>query len=135
ALMLHQAVLQQQVIESQQQLIAAQKQVIALQKKLQKKTPKNPRDAQVYWHIASGGIMSTEAANSKDLATVRKFQEWNENFAEKFVKPYVSPKVYAECVNQMTRGLPERIAGLETQKELRIADNGHKPKVNVTPIG
>jgi hypothetical protein len=101
----------------QQELIEAQQQIIELQKKIDKLTPKNPSDKQTYWHISSG-MLSDEAANSDDIVTVRKFQKWNINFAKKYIKPYVSPKVFAECLNQMTRGLPERIGELETKKAL-----------------
>lgn len=126
-LMLQQIALQRELIEMQRQLIAAQKEALALHKKLDKKTPENPDDSEVFWHIASGGILSTEAANSKDLALVRKFQEWNEAFAKKHVKPYVNPKVYNECLNQMTRGLPERIAALQTKADLAILEGNKSP--------
>ena|SRR5437762_11962130 len=134
SLALQQMALQQQLIETQQQLIESQKQVISLQRKLDKKTPKNPKDKDVFWHIASHGMMSVEAATSKDLATVRRFEEWNVRFTERHIKPYVSPKVFSECVNQMTRGLPEHIAALEIREEMRVPDNGHVPKVKITPI-
>lgn len=126
-IMLQQMALQQQLIDTQQQLVESQKQVVALQKKLDRKKPKTPKDEDVFWHIASGGMLSTEAANSQDLITVRKFQEWNIKFAEKYIKPYVDPKVYSECVTQMTRGLPERAASLQTRNELLFMQVGELP--------
>lgn len=134
ALLLQLASTQKRLIDTQQELMKSQKRVISLHKKLEKKVPLNPRDENAFWHIASGGMMSFEAANSKDLATVRKFEEWNIQFAEKYIKPYVSPKVFSECVNQMTRGLPERIATLETQEELRLLNNGHKSKTPASSV-
>src|SRR5687767_13121860 len=92
----------------QQQLIEAQRKIIELQERIDAMTPKNPPDEEVFWHIASN-TMSDEAANSDDVAVVRKFRQWHVDFAKKHLKPYVSPKVYGECLNQMTRGLSERI--------------------------
>src|SRR5258708_39822518 len=120
ALLLQLASTQKQLIDTQQELIKSQKRVVRLQNKLIKTTPKDPKDEDVFWHIASSGQMSLEAANSKDLATVRKCEEWNIKFAEKHIKPHVSQNVFSECVNQMTRGLPERIATLETQEQLHL---------------
>ncbi len=101
----------------QQQIIDLQRQVIELQQRIEKMTPANPPDEEVFWHVSSDGMLSDEAANSDDLATVRRFQKWNIEFAKKHIKPYVNSKVYGECLNQMTRGLPERIAKLETDKQ------------------
>lgn len=121
-------VLQQQLIETQQKLIAAQEQIIALQKRLDAKAPKKPKsDKAAHWHIASGGVTSTEAANSKDLILLRKFVKWNEVFAGKYIKPYVDPTVYNECVIQMTRGLPEKIAALESKIELSVLSGDKQP--------
>lgn len=107
--------IQQMVL--QQQLLEAQQQIIELQKRIDSLTPKNAPDAEIHWHIVSNGITSLDAANSEDLATLRKFLKWNLEFARKHIRPYVNPDVYGECVNQMTRGLAERIALLETKKE------------------
>lgn len=101
----------------QQQLIEAQQEIINLQKRLSEMTPKTPPDKEAFWHIASGGIMSDEAATSDDPALVQRFKNWNVNFAAQYIKPYVDPKVYSECLNQMTRGLPNHIAELETGKK------------------
>ena len=101
--------------ELQKQLIEAQQKIIELQQTIQNMTPKNPPDEEVFWHIASG-MMSDEAANSENLATVRRFQQWNVVFAKKYVKPYVSPLVFGECLNQMTRGLSKQIGKLEARK-------------------
>lgn len=101
----------------QQQLIEAQQQIIALQKRLDDMTPKNVPDEEVHWHIKSGGIGSNEAAKSSDLSLVREFRDWNVDFAKKYIKPYVNPKIYAECLHQMTRDLAEHIAELETEQQ------------------
>ena len=105
-----------QQIELQKQLIEAQQKVIELQAKIDEMTPKNAPDEELHWHIASGGMTSTAAAESENLETVKKFRDWNVSFAKKHIKPYVNPKVYGECLNQMTRGLSDRIAELETKK-------------------
>ncbi len=121
-----QSELQQQLInalkkqgELQQQLIDAQKQIIAM-------TPKNAPDKEIHWHIASG-MYSKDAANSNDLETVKRFEAWNIEFAEKFIKPYVNPRVYSECLGQMVRGLPGRIAELQTRRELELLKHGIRP--------
>ncbi|MEP7290063.1 MAG: hypothetical protein ABI947_30310 [Chloroflexota bacterium] len=125
---------QQQLIQTQQDLLKAQKQIISLQKQLNKQTPKNPRDKDIFWHLASDGLLSTEAANSGDLITLKQFYEWNVNFAKKYIRPYVNPKVYGECLNQMTRGLAARISALETQAELGLRGNGHSRNGNSTSV-
>jgi multidrug efflux pump subunit AcrA (membrane-fusion protein) len=141
ALLLEKMALQQELIETQRKLIEAQKQALeaqkqalSLQKKLNKLTPKNPKDEDVFWHIASQGVRSLEAAQSDDLATVQRFGHWIDKFGEKYIKPHVSPKVYIECHNQMSRGLPERIAELRTKAELQSGNNGHSTKITITPI-
>ena len=120
---MNQLILQQELIEAQRQLAAAQREVLRLERALKKKSPKNPPDKQTFWHLASG-MFSTEAANSDDLKTVEQFSQWLELFARKNIKPYVNPKVYGECLNQMRRGIPERLAELETREEFRaMAEN------------
>lgn len=104
--------LQQQLIEAQSELASAQKQVIALQKKIDKMTPKNIPDAEIFWYMASG-MYSNDAAQSDDPAVVKRLLDWNTAFAKKHIKPYVNPKVFGECLNQMTRGLTERLSELE----------------------
>ncbi len=101
------------LVAAQQQLIEAQQEIIRLQQRIDDLTPKTPPDTEALWHLASGGIMSEEAANSNDLELVRRFLNWNVRFATLYVKPHVDPKVFAECLNQMTRGLSSRIAVLE----------------------
>lgn len=130
AMLFQQMALQQQLIEAQQQLadtrkevVKAQRQTIALQKKLDKRTPKTPDDEEVFWHLA-GGMMSLDAANSNDLATLRKFEAWLVDFGRAQIKPYVHHKAYTECSNQMTRGLTERIAELQTLEELGLTGIG-----------
>jgi hypothetical protein len=126
--------LQQQLIETQRELLKAQKQIISLQKKLDKKVPKNPKDKDVFWHLVSDGLLSNETAKSGDLVTLKQFYDWLVKFAKKHIRPYVNPKVYGECLNQMTRGLGERISALETQEELGSRNNGHTSKAKITRI-
>jgi hypothetical protein len=109
AWLFYQTMLQQQIIELQQK-------VIELQQRIDKMTPPTPPDEEVFWHISSG-LMSDEAANSDSAKVVRRFRKWNIDFANKHIKPYVNPKVYSECLNQMTRGLSERITELEAEQE------------------
>lgn len=125
-ILLNQAVLQEQLYEAQQRVIElqerlneAQQEVINLHKRVNASTPPTPRDGDVFWHIASNGVLSVEAAASDDLAQVTEFLEWNLRFAEVHIKPYVNPLVFSETVNQMTRGLPERIAELETRQYIQ----------------
>lgn len=106
-----------QQIALQKQLIEAQQKIIALQEQVDRLTPKNAPDEEIHWHIASEGVSSVDAAASDDLQTVKRFRDWNVSFAKKFIKPYVNPKVYGECLNQMTRGLSTRIAELETRQQ------------------
>ncbi len=122
--------LQQELVETQRELLKTQKQVIALQKKLEKKMPKNPKDKDIFWHLASDGVRSIEAANSDDLLTLKQFYEWNLNFARKHIRPYVNPKVFGECLNQMTRGLGERISALETKQELQSRGYGYSLSIS-----
>ncbi len=126
--------LQQQLIETQQELLKAQKQIIALQKQLNKRMPKDPKDKDIFWHLVSDGLLSTEAATSDDLLTLKQFYDWNVNFAKKHIRPYVNPKVYGECLNQMTRGLGERISALQTKEELRLRNNGHGHNLSVSSV-
>jgi len=141
SLMLEKMALQQELIETQQKLIEAQhqavkaqKQALSLQRRLNKTIPKNPKDEDVFWHIASNGIRSLEAAQSDDLSEVQALGNWIDKFGAKYVKPYISPKVYIEVHNQMSRGLPERIAALRTKAELESRNNGHTKKITITPI-
>ena len=113
ALLFYQTLLQQKMSELQAELIEAQRNVIKLQARIDEMTPKNVEDADVSWHIATG-IMSDDAANSDDWRVVKRFQDWNIAFAKRYIKPYVNPRVFSEAVTQMTRGLPKRIAELET---------------------
>jgi len=119
AFLFYQTMLQQQLIETQQK-------VIELQQQIDDMTPKAIVEKDDFWHITSGGILSEEAANSEDVAIVRKFKDWNVTFAQKHIKPYVNPQVYSETLNQMTRGLPTRLAELETKA---IIDKRSKKRV------
>lgn len=119
------AVLLQWFIERmmlQQELIQTQQKLIALQQRIDNMTPKNAPDEELLWHIASGGIMSKEAAQSNDIKIVKKFLKFNQDLAKKHIKPYVNPKVYMECLQQMTRGLPERVAELESDAHYKQAE-------------
>jgi hypothetical protein len=119
AWLFYQSMLQQQLMAVQQQLIETQQKVIALQQQIDDMRPKAISEKEEFWHLVSNGIMSDEAANSDDLRLVRKFRDWNMDFAKKHVKPYVNQQVYSEVVNQMTRGLSTRIAELETKSSKR----------------
>lgn len=133
-MLLNQAVLQEQlnaaqqrVIELQDELNAAQQDIIELQQQVNAANPPTPDDKEVFWHLASGGVMSKEAADSDDLAQVSQFLEWNLQFAEQHIKPYVDPLVFSETVTQMTRGLSERIAELETRQYIQKKQAPKKP--------
>lgn len=102
----------------QEEMINSQKKVIELQQRIDSITPKPIVEKDEFWHIASGGVLSEEAAKSEDLAIVKKFKDWNVSFAQKNLKPYLNPQVYSETLNQMTRGLPARIAELESIAEI-----------------
>lgn len=119
------AVLLQWFIERitlQQELIETQQKLIGLQQRIDSMTPKNAPDEELLWHVASGGIMSKEAAQSNDVKIVKKFLKFNQDLAKKHIKPYVNPKVYMECLQQMTRGLPERVAELESAAHYKQAE-------------
>ena len=126
-----QMVLQEQLAEAQQQLVEAQQKIIALQQQVLDMTPKNVPDEEVMWHIHSKGISSAQAANSDNPDEVRRFRDWNVQFAKKHIKPYVNPAVFSECLNQMTRGLAERIAELTTERDMQTLAN--PPKQPKTP--
>lgn len=116
----------------QQQLIEAQQKIIELQEQIEALTPKNPADETVFWHIKSEGVLSTEAAKSDDVELVRRFRDWNLKLAKDHIRPYVSPKVYSEAVNQMTRGLAEHIAELETGTKLKPKQKTVSKRIPIT---
>jgi uncharacterized protein (UPF0305 family) len=122
--------LQKELLDTKQELIESQKKIIRLQDKVESMTPETPDDEKAFWHIASGGMLSTEAAKSDDLAVVERFKDWNIEFAKTYIKPYVNPKVYSECLNQMTRGLSERIAELKTKQEVDQSSSVKTKKVD-----
>lgn len=126
-MLLQQIACQQQLIEAQQQIIESQRENAKIQRKLDKMKPSTPKDKDIFWHLVSDGLSSHEAATCDDLITVLQFDEWINKFGAKHIKPYVNPKVYNECLNQMSRGLPQRIAQLRTQKERSSSDVGHLP--------
>jgi hypothetical protein len=132
ALYINQMVLQQQLADAQQQLVEAQQKIIALQQQVLDMTPKNAPDEDIHWHIYSKGVMSSQAANSDNLDEVRRFRDWNVQFAKKYIKPYVNPTVFSECLNQMTRGLAERIADLTSDHEMQALIKPPKRKKKST---
>jgi hypothetical protein len=127
-----QMVLQQQLAEAQQQLVAAQQKIIALQQQVLDMTPKNVPDEEIIWHIHAKGILSSQAANSDNPDEVRRFRDWNVQFAKKHIKPYVNPAVFNECLNQMTRGLAERIADLTSERDIQTLVNPPIQQKNTT---
>lgn len=130
-LLKQQIALQQLVIEQQQQLIKTQQELIKAHRRIDKMTPKEPKDKDAIWHLNDKGLTSMEAANSKDLETLRYFQEWIIEFANKYIKPFVHPKVYSECLNQMTRGLPERIARQQTLMDFAVITGAQEPSIEI----
>ena len=104
---------------AQCKLIETQQKVIELQEQVRAMTPTLP-DEDVQWHTYSGGLISEESAKSKDPEMVREFYNWILAFGKKYVQPFVSPKVYMEVMNQMTRGLTGRLAEIETVEKLGI---------------
>jgi hypothetical protein len=131
--------LQAQVIQKQQELIKAQQEIIELQKRVDAMTPKVVADEEIFWHTHSG-MPSLEAANSDDIEVVSKYHQWLTEFAQKHLKPYVNPKVFGEALNQMTRGLTQRIVDLEMKPAIsngrrRIKPTNTIPHVlNTTPL-
>lgn len=107
---------QQEALEAQRQLNDAQNRIIELQNRISEMTPKNPADQELSWYSVSG-TFATEVAKSNDIEELQAFREWIFQLAEKHVKPYVNAKVYREVVNQMTRGLAERISTLRMDAE------------------
>lgn len=99
----------------QEELLEARAEIIALHKRIEAMTPITPPD-EVLWHIQTG-MLSEEAAESDDAVLVRKFLNWNNDFARTYLKPYLNPKVYMETLGQMARGLPQRVAALEWRDE------------------
>jgi len=132
AWLFYQTMMQQKLMDMQQQVIAMQQKVIVLQQQIDDMRPKAISEQEEFWHLVSKGIMSEEAANSDDLRLVRKFYDWNMAFANKHIKPYVNPQVYSETVNQMTRGLPKRMAELETKSQKRTHERD-QPETHKAP--
>lgn len=110
--LLNQTTLQQALLEKQQE-------IIRLHETIRKLTPPPP-DEDVNWHRVSGGVTSEETLKTDDLEQIKQFYEWLQAFGEKYIKPYVHLRVYAEIMAQMTRGLPSKIAGLEVQAEFGV---------------
>lgn len=107
----------------QAEVMRLQEEVIALQRRIDEMTPKLVDSKEVLWHVATG-MQAKDAAVSEDPAVVERLLKWNQAFAAKHIKPYVNPKVYMECLHQMTRGLPERVVHLKANRE--------KPKKEAT---
>lgn len=110
----------------QVEMVRLQEEVIALQKRIDEMTPKMVDSKDVLWHVATG-TQAKDAAASEDPAVVERLLKWNEAFAVKHIKPYVNPKVFMECLHQMTRGLPERVVHLKEKREQS------KKETNVPP--
>jgi hypothetical protein len=105
-----------QQIRLQQYLIDAQNEIITLRKKLEAFTPDNPGD-DVYWNVVSGGLTSEDVLAEGDAAKLKRLYEWIFTFGEKYVKPYVHQKTYAEIIAHMTRGLARRMAEADVKHE------------------
>lgn len=103
-------------IELQQKLIDAQHQNIQLRQRIDKLTPAVPND-DVHWNKVSGGMTAEEALMSENVVILKQFQEWVFQFGEKYVKPYVHQKAYAEMIAHMMRGLPQKLAREEIKTE------------------
>lgn len=102
-------------LESQSEIIRLQAEVIRLQQQVQQMTPSTPADEEMY-HIAQGHT-SSEITESNDLDELNAYLQWVYNFARKHLTPYVNPKARMEILSHMTRGIPGRIARLQTQQD------------------
>lgn len=111
------AVAQEQLIEAQQQLVAAQKEIIKLQRKIERMTPKN-LPSEDRWHIKTD-TFSWDAATSDDLTVVEAYNEWINWFGKKHLKPYLNAATYGECLGHMSRGLPQQLAKLQTERDAK----------------
>ncbi|MDQ7024061.1 MAG: hypothetical protein Q9P01_21250 [Anaerolineae bacterium] len=100
----------------QEQLIESQRENIDLRKKIEEMTPSVPDD-DVHWNKVSGGLTSVEALMSENLEVLRKLQNWILDFGDKYVKPYVHQKTYAEIMAHMMSGLPRKLAREELKAE------------------
>ncbi len=110
---------------TEQQLLEAQQEIIRLQRELL--TLKAPQpDDDVHWHLTSGGELAEAILAGDDLEKLQKLRDWVFSFGKKYIKPYVHPEAYAEVIAHMMRGIPERLAELETLAE--IADQRSKTK-------
>lgn len=106
-----------QILQLSAKYTDALERLVQAYKQLEAVKPVIPADKDCFWHVATG-TLSIDAANSDDLELLLTFQRWLNDFAYTYIKPYVASNVYAEILNQMSRGLPERIALLKTQKEI-----------------
>lgn len=100
----------------QKQLIEAQQENIELRKKLDARTPPVPDD-DVNWNKVSNGMTSDEVLANGNFEQMIKFQEWIFSFGEKYIKPYVHHKAYAEMMGHMTRGVAGKLALEEVKLE------------------
>lgn len=103
--------LKDMLIQTQQQLIEAQEKLLALQ-------PNLP-DEDVHWHKVSHGKIGDDVIESDDLALVQEFRQWIFDFGDKYLRPYVHPQVYAETISHMSRGIPAKLAELETLEDMK----------------
>ena len=106
----------------QKQIIEHQAEIIRLQQQVEKMTPGAP-DKDVNWNKVSGGLTSTEAIEGSDLQVLESLQEWIHTFGEKYIKPYVHHRAYAEMIAHMSRGISERLAELEYAQEFGVENS------------
>jgi hypothetical protein len=111
--------------EWQQKLIESQKEIIALHKKIEQLTPPAPDD-DINWNKVSGGKTSSEVLETGDFDDLRALSQWILKFGEKYIKPYVHFRAYTEMMAHMSRGISQRMAELETQKEFEQPDSATK---------
>lgn len=103
-------------IKLQEQLINAQTENIELRKQIEKMTSQPPDD-DVHWNKVSGGLTLAEALNSENLEVLRKLQNWIFDFGEKYLKPYIHSKTYAEVMAHLLANLPRKLAREEIKSE------------------
>jgi len=113
-LLLGMLIQQQEVIQLQQELLESQKEIIKLKDELTEKLPKEP-EKNMRWHISSG-MTSEDVMNSDDKRIIEAYKNWIVEFAKKYLKPYVHRDVYSEATSPMLRGIPTRLARMDTDE-------------------
>jgi len=109
-------------VDLQKQVIEAQQEIIQLRKELEGLKPTIPDD-DVNWNKVSGGITATEVLESESIELLNQLNKWIFQFGEKYIRPYVHSKAYAEMIGHMTRGIPKRLAELEIQKHTKAGNS------------